>query len=160
MGGSKPCVLFEFISSISRVLSGSPIQRLHSFLIDCRRRVVSPASFDSATGAVCPMFPMHFPKPFVSAISLARGHAKGRWVARRTAWLIVEWCICFYNYFELGSPTSTDVFRNALGPWRIAPHQLKAVRGLYDELVPFCRLSSSEGLSRGRFTLKQSLDSL
>ena len=69
--------------------------------------------------------------------------SRRRWLARENAWLLTEWLITLFNYYELGMPKAVSVMSSQLGKWRVSSHQSAYAFGLFERIQSFGALRSS-----------------
>ena len=163
--GGSPESLYTGLLLISKLSKGRPLQRLHSWLDRARRNppLSSPGtSSPDGEGVRASFLPTHLPLPPAEVIASLSGteRASETALAHRSAWLLTEWLVCIYNYFEMRCAKSSRVYQSYLGPWKVSAQQEKAVFGLYHRLIGFCKTRAGDVWTRGRKTLLESLKEL
>jgi len=156
--GLGPQSMYLILGCLQHIDPGGPIQRFHSWLVRARR---------IGSGSSCPraasdpdagsqkLLPTHLPS-FPRGCALPKSQAAHkRHIAACNAWTVVEWMLTAYNYFELGCPKSRVEYEKGLGPWKLSSLQRDLIVKLFEGLIPFFRISSSEGWSRGRKSLHE-----
>jgi hypothetical protein len=158
--GVGPQTLHVFINSLDKIISGGPIQRLHSWLVRMRRQGASVPIVKESVLTPSKLLPTHLP-----ARPLRCDHTYGResvvqLQARQAAWNITEWLLCIYTYYECGCPKSPQQYLNTIGPYKVSEQQVNSAHVLYESIHPLCQLRPSEGWTRGRKSLIEALSDL
>ena len=163
--GGSPESLYTGLLLISKLSKGRPLQRFQSWLDRARRNppLSSPGtSSPDGEGVRASFLPTRLllPPAEVTASLNSTERASETALAHRSAWLLTEWLVCIYRYFEMHPPKSSRVYQSYLGPWRVKPQQENAIFGLYRRLVSFCTTRAGDVWTRGRKTLLESLKEL
>ena len=147
--GGSPENVYTVLLLISELSKGRPLQGLHAWLDRARRNppLSSPGtSSPDGEGVRASFLPTRLllPPAEVTASLNSTERASETALAHRSAWLLTEWLVCAYSYFEIHSPKSSRVYRSYLGPWRVNAQQEKAAFGLYHRLVNFCKTRAGD----------------
>ena len=136
------------VSCLSRLLGGSPVQRVHAWLRKARRdSVASPEPRSESVGPF-QILCTHLQFSPVASVSPKRSRCRKRWLSRDGAWQVTEWLVALLTYYALGCPMSTAQLARALGSWHVSTNQNTAFEGT----TYFCGSQPSEDWSRGRKT--------
>ena len=162
--GLGPQSMFLILGCIRHIDPGGPIQRFHAWLVRARRIGSGTSSTsappDEKEGGTQKPLPTHL-LAFARQATFPKSQAaRKRHMAAHNAWTVVEWLITSYNYFELGCPKSRVEYEKGLGPWKLNDLQRDLIVKLFEGLIPFFRIVSSEGWSRGRKSLHEALQLL
>ncbi len=154
------------MSSLPKITKGKPIQRLHAWLTNERRKAYSSCQPHADIGlcAEKPLLRMHLPdfKQVEARLSDApSGDAPPYSLSsKRAAWLLAEWLICLYSYYETDLPRYELQYVQRFGEYSVSEQQVLAACHLYEGLLSFVNLAPSESFSRGRKSLLDSIKSL
>ena len=149
--------LFFLVSCLSRLLGGSPVQRVHAWLRKVRLDSLVSAGPRSESVGPSQIFPTHLPSSPMASVSPKGSRCRRCWLSRVAAWQLTEWLVALLTYCELGCPQSITQLASALGSWQNSTKQNTAISEFFEGTIYFCRAQPSEDWSRGRNTLYDTL---
>ena len=160
-----PRISYFGLLLILKLSKGRPLQRLNYWLDRARRNppLSTPGtSSPNGEGARVSFLPTHLPPPPAEVTTSLSGteRASETALAHCSAWLLTEWLVCIYSFFDMHSPKSSRVYQSYLGPWKVNAKQEKTAFGLYHRLVGFRKTRAGDVWTRGRKTFLESLKDL
>ena len=156
--GICPAALDVFVSTLSSLDRGGPLQRFRSYLIKSRRLGAAASKTKVGPHVDLPsLLPAHLLRSPVASVPPKRRAAPLKWRARRVAWSITEWLVSLSGYYDMGSPKSVKDISDRLGPWQTSQQQEDYVFHLFEGMVSFCCLKAETSWSRGRQTLYKAI---
>ena len=162
-GGVCPDTVEQVSQQLHVLLSGTPLQRLHSWLLLQRRVHVVSKNEVLQQHAPEPLphkslLPSHLP-PYPYA-HVGESHTSDLSIARRAAWNLVEWLYTIYSYYETGCPKSKSQYGSRFGPYFVSEPQKAAALQLCDSITSMLLVPASADWTRGRKTLLEAIDGL
>ena len=122
--GICPETIFVCVSMLGNVCKATPLYRLRNWLVRQRGNcnpVSIPQADLPAEGSLSNLLPTHLPLSPVAVVSPEGSHTGSvPDFVRTSAWLVTEWLITLFNYFELGCPKSTTQYADMLGTWCVS----------------------------------------
>ena len=145
----------EAVAALAGVARGTPLGRLRAWLLT-QRAISRPfnsgnLSRDRSKGCngggsrLWQLLPSHLPPRPHGLFGAGEGSRSRRTAkrveCRRSAWLLAEWQLVVFNFYDMSCPKAPCEYSRYMGEYRISASQRLAFNLLVEENLRLCRLS-------------------